>query len=358
MENNILTLQIEPIDTLFFRDGKPFSMGDDSWADGILLPHPSVIYGSIRSWILSNSENVTLENVIEETGDVKILDLYYSLRGETVFPLPQIYGTKKEKGKDILYEEQLSKKMEVERFSLIPNEYICSTHIPQLFYNEKQYVLEKPKNTFITSANFVDFLKASDQSNKTDSYFLGHEIEPKIGIKRTNETKASEDGNLYRVGLNRLKDMKIIVRVQSRHLSTRFEKIMKLGGEGKITVINDFLIGKKGATRLRISTGLTSKKLLVYLATPAIFHNGEPDISKIVGVKATLKATSVGKAQNIGGFDMKKKEPKPMYKAVPSGSIYLYELEEEIDFDTLQGVKISDELAEQGFGIAYFGTFK
>ena len=30
-----MIIEMNPLDTLFFRDGKPFSMGDETWADAI-----------------------------------------------------------------------------------------------------------------------------------------------------------------------------------------------------------------------------------------------------------------------------------------------------------------------------------
>lgn len=40
---------MEAFDTLFFRDGKPFSMGDDVWANGVFPPYPSTLYGALRA---------------------------------------------------------------------------------------------------------------------------------------------------------------------------------------------------------------------------------------------------------------------------------------------------------------------
>ena len=358
MENNILTLQIEPLDTLFFRDGKPFSMGDDSWADGVFPPAPSVIYGAIRSWLLANVDTINVDNIINETSDLEILDFYFLINGETVLSLPYDYGTKKEKDDQIRYDELKDKKINVERFSTIKNRYTTSINNSTLFYNQKDYILEFPINNFISVNNLISYLKNEIDIKKIKIHNLKNEIEAKIGIKRTNETLSAEDGNLYRVGLNRLENLKFILRIKSKHLSKQHHKFLKLGGEGKIVFIDEFLEAKKGAKQLRIKTELKTKELLVYIATPAIFNNGTPDINKYLKTTATLVASVVGKTVNIGGFDMKEKRPKNMYKAVPAGSIYLYKLEEEIEIDKFQGDKISDELNEQGFGIAYFGTYK
>lgn len=44
-----MIISLEAIDTLFFRDGKPFTMGEDNFASGIFPPAPSVLYGALRS---------------------------------------------------------------------------------------------------------------------------------------------------------------------------------------------------------------------------------------------------------------------------------------------------------------------
>src|ERR1700682_5596391 len=38
-----------PQDVLFFRDGRPSSMGDDHYLRSIFLPHPSTLYGMVRT---------------------------------------------------------------------------------------------------------------------------------------------------------------------------------------------------------------------------------------------------------------------------------------------------------------------
>jgi CRISPR-associated protein Cmr3 len=98
----------------------------------------------------------------------------------------------------------------------------------------------------------------------------------------------------------------------------------------------------------------------LYLSTPAIFKTGwKPDLEKKFGIKADLVAAVVGKPLHIGGFDMVKREPKTMYKAVPAGSVYYYKVTEgyELVEEKLQGKAISDVLKTQGFGIAYVGNY-
>ena len=49
-----MTIQLDALDTLFFKDGKPFSLGEETWADGIFPPPPSVVYGATRTALISS----------------------------------------------------------------------------------------------------------------------------------------------------------------------------------------------------------------------------------------------------------------------------------------------------------------
>ena len=108
------------------------------------------------------------------------------------------------------------------------------------------------------------------------------------------------------------------------------------------------------------------KNFKVIFSTPAIFEKGWLpkwiDEKTLIGeyndLKLKLLAAAIGKPLSIGGFDMKKRMPKPMYKAIPAGSVYYFELLEG-KMDNVQNIfhqrSISEIYPEQGFGIAYVG---
>ncbi len=56
---------------------------------------------------------------------------------------------------------------------------------------------------------------------------------------------------------------------------------------------------------------------------------------------------------------MAKKEPKPMYKAVPEGSVYYFEIlsGDKNELCRIHGKSVSDIYPEQGFGICYVGKY-
>ncbi|MEN3047138.1 MAG: type III-B CRISPR module-associated Cmr3 family protein, partial [Candidatus Hydrothermales bacterium] len=49
-------IKLIPNDTLFFRTGRPFTMGSENWSDVIFPPYPSTIYGALRTFLLFHRE--------------------------------------------------------------------------------------------------------------------------------------------------------------------------------------------------------------------------------------------------------------------------------------------------------------
>ncbi|MEN3045343.1 MAG: type III-B CRISPR module-associated Cmr3 family protein, partial [Candidatus Hydrothermales bacterium] len=66
--------------------------------------------------------------------------------------------------------------------------------------------------------------------------------------------------------------------------------------------------------------------------THAIFEKGwiprwineKTLIGDFEGIQLKLIACVVGKYVRVGGWDIARGEPKPMYKAVPAGSVYYF----------------------------------
>ena len=84
-------ISIKANDTLFFRDGRPFSMGDDSFASSIFPPPPSVIYGALRTAYMSNKcENgVDLNEWIPKTEALELTSILLHDKENVYFPMPE-----------------------------------------------------------------------------------------------------------------------------------------------------------------------------------------------------------------------------------------------------------------------------
>lgn len=95
------------------------------------------------------------------------------------------------------------------------------------------------------------------------------------------------------------------------------------------------------------------------LITPAFFKEGwKPDMESL-GVNAQLISANIGKPVSIGGWDMDENYPKPMSKAVPSGSVYYYKLLADSADELMEKVYkngVSYKRSSEGFGISLIGV--
>lgn len=354
-----MIIEINALDTLFFRDGKPFTMGEDTWANGVFPPYPSVIYGALRSVYFSNHiEELPKANTKEDpTKNLKIKRIFLKISNEVFSPLPLDCVKEKDSDKNecfVLYPE--SKKGFISNYPELEQILTYSD-------NGRNRKIEKISDAVLSKLDFENYLKGINVSYlKLDKKFII--TEPKIGIGRSSVTRSSEKGKLYRVDMKRLRNVSFLIDFEGLNLPGK--GMMKLGGEGKAASY------QKYPNNIEIEFpefADNEKQFKVVLTTPTIFKNGwlpgwidEKTLSgEYKGIKLKLLTVSIGKPIHIGGFDMKKRRPKPMFKAVPAGSVYYFELQEGTKGDIKRAFHqraISDVYSEQGFGIAYVGGVK
>lgn len=365
-----MILQIEAIDTLFFRDGKPFEMGDENWANGIFPPLPSVFYGAIRSAYFSQYPQKLqdwIDKKIEDpTKDLKIEGVF--LFNETIYiPLFSEFVTKNKE--DVFFQ----------RNELIDKDEVFSSSSMNLKpYNDEVENVQGLIDIYSHSSleNFIN----DNQSDLSDYKPLEDLItkELKIGIGRQNNTKTTEEGKLYRVALNRMEaknkpnsKLSFLIDVNLEVLGDNFSfDFLKLGGENKITTVKPLDI------EIEFSKPKIDKYFKLALLTPTIFNNGwlpkefvydqseKAYIGNWKGVKLKLIRAFCGGSISIGGFDVKEKRPKKMSLAVPAGSVYHFEILDQTDSKTIYNIfsnpsnSLSDILQEQGFGLSLVGLLK
>ena len=191
--------------------------------------------------------------------------------------------------------------------------------------------------------------------------------EPKTGIKRSKRTYSTEEGFLYRIGMNRLLDHVSIIVDYAGIDGFEHDCLFKIGGEGKAAhakMIDDLKMPE--LSEASINKINIQRRFKLCLATPAIFKQGwlpdgideETLIWRRDGLTLKLIAACVGKYLSIGGWDIKNNEPKPMQRAVPGGSVYYFDIIKGSSTSIIEGLQyknISDENPEQGFGLSFVG---
>lgn len=347
-----MRIKIKPLDTLFFRDGRPFTMGDDSWANGVFPPYPSVIYGALRSIYFSEhiSELKNACSANDPTRNLKIRGIYFIEGNNIYLPLPHdcVQSKNTKKPAHVLSLSQISIN------SSCPVKDILRSDGEVENINDGLISIDSLKIYLQCENKTFDFIKISDKVK----------LEPKVGIGISRITGTADKSKLYTVSMRRLKDLALLIDFEGIDIPQ--SGLMKLGGEGKAA---SYQVDDTNVDVPPYNFKYDKTIFKLYLSTPAIFKNGwlpewidEMNLTgEYNGLKIKLHTASIGKPLYIGGFDMKAGKPKPMRKAVPFGSVYYFEIIDgsiEMAFEKFHQKAISDFNPEQGFGIAYVGGVK
>lgn len=350
-----MNIEISALDTLFFRDGKPFEMNNENWATGMFPPLPSVFYGAIRSTFLGQNSEIALEQNITDSESLVINSLFlksFSKEGyedEIILPIPLDLISFKDSDESELLDYQ-------------SNDIISSKQ--QKFKGYLRFNGANKKTEELAGKAFLRELDFSEYLQGTQSVFTSIKIqenislESKIGIGRDNNTNVADKGLLYRVGMlrpvaedksNFLKEFRFVINFKfQKDIEISSSGLMKLGGENKVANYTEIKVDN-----LLECPEITSEYFKVYLSTPAIFENGW--CPKFLEDK--ILTCAIGKPQMVGGFDISKKMPKVMQKAVPSGSVYYVKansIEEAKKItQNIHGKSISEYRQKEGFGICY-----
>lgn len=375
-----MRIEIIPLDILFFRDGKPFTKEEETWADGVFPPLPSVFYGALRTaYFAVHPEDFPLVNTDRDpTGNLRIEGFYLQTDTATYLSLPR----------DCLQKKESGRKGEAVLLGIedkLPDVFL-SYPLKALLGSQEE--TEEVTDGLLGTVSFNDYLKKKSRKffyDKISDFCLA---ESKIGIGRANLEKSAEEGNLYRAKMWRLglkmtqKGLqKLNFLLEFTGLELPSEGILKLGGEGRAAYYRCFQGGSVKEDELVAFPGFKEEKMFkLVLVTPAIFSRkdifsaGQGTDSWLpawlegkdgtlsgnlpgTSLKVELVAAATGRPVTIGGFDLYKGRPKPTHKGVPAGSVYYFAILEgkAEELRKIHGQSLSDLFSEQGFGICYAG---
>lgn len=357
-----MRILIEPLDVMLFRDGKPFSAGEDVIASSKFPPFPSTFYGAIRTEILSRQnfqfkplsqirdKREYLSEIDSITENLRIAGPFIADENHLeYFPIP----------KDVMKIKGEDKYVQLKPRSLPPfkSDLAFSPLWVKTNYDEH---IEDSKG-FISESDLKRYLR-SDEDNWTildsDAVFGREE---KVGIGRSGATKTTEEGLFYIAEFIRLKIGFGFTLDIEGNVTLPDNGFLRLGGESRAASYRKIEDRKWEDDEIKKKVKET-RKFKLYLLSHAIFEKGwvadwmqtgEKD-----GLTFKLISACMGKPVSVGGFDIVENRPKPMKKAVPAGSVYFFELlEGKVDelFKAFQFKSISDEKQKEGFGITLVG---
>lgn len=356
-----MRLKIDPLDPLFFRNGRPFTMGEDDWAENFFPPSPGVIYGALRTLYFSqHPEKLSLAQTKNDpTAGLKIKLLYWLAGKEELksphFPLPL----------DIVKIDE----NEVLSFRLLvlyrQKDIATNCPLPWVLKSEGGKV-EDSGPCLLENLALQEYLSGERKdfaAARLNDYVF---TENRVGIGRDQRTLAAEEHRLYRLSMSRLKNLSLAVEYEGLSLSPE-EGLLRLGGEGRAAFYSHLKDEKPCGQAPQFQN---DKYFKLYLATPAFFAGGwlpewinKENLSghyqkEGYDFSLQLLAAAIGKPQSIGGFDVKNREPKEMRQVVPAGSVYYFKLTAGKISEVVKcfhGSSISNYRPEEGFGISLVG---
>jgi len=351
------TIKITPLDTLFFRDGKPFSMGEETFAEGIFPPSPSVFYGALRTAYFSeNPEEIDLANTEKDpTIGLEINFLTFALSNSQISTDNVLYF---HKPSDIVMDMKTNELVGEYKILNIESRFKSNSEIECIMeYSNK---IENQSDILFSFQEMDSYLNNNSEIKyKGLRNYVTKEI--KIGIGRNSNTNTTQDGQLYKVSNVRMEDeyenrLSFVITYNGIELNKT--GYLKLGADNKVahyTTIDfeNFDVPKD-----------FDKFFKIYLLTPSIlknladFEHKVKSLAQKYGLKVKLIASSMQKIKSVGGFMMgtksSRKAPKPMFKFIPETSVFIFKSETILSQEFLKALnnfKITNEYAKQGYGI-------
>lgn len=390
-----------PDDVLFFRDGRPATRGDDHYLASVFPPHPSTLYGALRTRrLLDEGVDVSrlgpdreglwselsaeLREEVGEWGGFGSL----ALRGpwlvrdenEVLLPAPADLGVSlappakpSRSG-----EPQPPTVQRVARFLPEPEgSESPGSHshplAPLLPFVEADgewtpWPAATPpravRGWYLTPGGFSRWAQGgcpapSDFVHQSDLWA----DEPRVGVAIDEDERTALAGHLFTFGFVRVRKW-ITLGFEVCNTALRPERRVRLGGEGRTCWLT-------GGPPLPDPVEGSFRELRLAFATPCLADRGAwpPGFSptaleaKLGTGRLRLRGASVPGHVEVGGWDLARGRPKPLRRAIPAGAVYLAEVPpdaQSVDASTLHGTTHasypSEHLARQGFGTVLVGA--
>ncbi|ADU92822.1 type III-B CRISPR module-associated protein Cmr3 [Geobacillus sp. Y412MC52] len=365
-------LVLTPADTFFFKNHHATQAGETTVMESMFPPRPNTIYGALRAaYIYAYSsfdefargadERVKLwMGTPDERGAFRLH--YCALAdGDSLFlPLPLDYQVVEEGDSLKAYPLQLAKDRKPSSASTMWR--LASSRREKTKSSQHRYVsLSEWKKALLLNQPIA--------SLRTLSSFIVQE--EKVGIQLDVSRRTAQEGFLYRVGKHRfLGDSSLVAYIDDGPDFSNV-KWARIGGENRPWFIRqhpeEFRLWNDDEKR-RIEQDIQRTKMAkIIFLSPAIFANGSRPAAMEGdrwtwpnGAVVTWLAAAIGRPELYGGWDIVRHRPKPRKWMIPAGSVIYVKIERDDDlrlvFSALDGIHLTDEGAEEGFGFAVLAS--
>jgi len=339
--------QFEALDSLFFRGANPFNHSEGGFLDSQFPPTAQTLAGVIRAAIgdakgvdwgaFRDGKQPEVAALIgkesDDHGKLSFTGPYIYKDGKRLYPVPlcMLYS-EKEQGWGQLQPSKTPLKTDM-----------GDKCLPEVV--EPKVEGAKPlENAWLNEENLQKVLagdKPSGFFNENDLF----EAESRTGIARNNKTRQTEEGALYFTRHIRLKDgVRIGMYVDGADDVTP-ASMVRLGGEGRMAHLK---VEDVAGSSLHRHDESSNQAMIVLLTHGDFEGKSEPPLPEGVDIASAC----IGKAVREGGWDYKKRKPKPLKSLVPAGSVYF------VKGDMQKLKKSIGKRTEFGYGEIALGTWE
>lgn len=370
---SVCALRLAALDTLMFRDGRPFNQGDEgaSAAQSSFPPPPPTVIGAIRlALALQNGFDGTKESwpdaalgngVDWQAAEDQLEPLKFGalrLARETaaglefLYPAPaHLASARKEQG----VKDELIFLLPRLAFETDLGREVFLASAPDGYLDIKTQA-----GSFLTQAGMLAVLNG-ELPSETDVIAAEKlwSTESRVGIGINAKTRVVNDGQLYTASFTRPADELVLVQPVSGIADdvTFATCVQRLGGEhraAEISGLNDLkaLPGRTAALAQR-------NDRLVYAAiaiAPVFFDTMPIPGDEIEGLNGTLLSAGIGKPVMMGGWNSQAGLPLPMRQVLPAGSVFFMQADDEMQAQASKSATIG-KAGAWGFGQVLTGKW-
>ncbi len=331
----MIGIHLNPLDTLFFRDGRPFDQVDEGLSRGVSVfpPPPTTLYGAAR---------VLASNFLH-CSDIKVAGSVLT-KGEVIF-VPTPYHLRCSESKPALSYALTPKKAKKE----FPKQYGNFGFVTQ--YANTGYNGETPQDSIpwpeyikletllnVRNNNSAGFTGVVEDTISVSSFLTR---ETAAGIERDAKTSLTKDGAFYTSEKLRL-DPEIGFRVDIKESDQNtFPEIIKtglvrLGGEARSAQFRmNTLCREMPSVESLVCSNIPGEKLngnfmLIALSPVVIAPEEEFGFPLILTDESTLycRAVMASGLETIGWWNKQKSGPEPkILRCYPAGSVFFMNIQ-------------------------------
>ncbi len=367
----MIGVQFDPVDTVFFRDGTPFSTDNASQGGvaSLFPPHPLSISGALRAALARcngwNGQgrwpeelNAILGDGSEDLGALALDGPFVLRNGQPLFRAPRhLLGMNDAAGW-------------TPRTLLRPGREVACDLADAVRLPEAPQTYEKPEELktgdawWLTRAGMNAVLRGEvpPAAEVVSSKTLWTD-ELRIGLGRDRNTRAAVEGMLYsakHVRLNRGVSLGVGVAGIPADWMWPFDDVIPLGGESRLVECRKW----EADMSFETPQAIEDCKQVTVLALSPLDMDAAAYLGKQVleaSSKARVVSACLDRPLRVGGWDSFTRRPLPLQSVLPPGSTLFCETEDIRRF--IQTITAADGLPrlgsrwEWGFGLVALGIW-